>query len=100
MNVKKILRKKKAVSTVIATVFLIGVAITAAGIVYSSMNIAYDSQVDEAGVITAEDYDNAGEHFDAVVSYLGAAKMYESLGFVDKVCYPETALHHETNLHF
>ncbi|NHJ33246.1 MAG: hypothetical protein FK732_10305 [Asgard group archaeon] len=60
MNIKKIIKNKKAVSSAIATVFLIGVALTAVGIAYSSMNISFDSRVDEAGIITAEDFDNDG----------------------------------------
>lgn len=53
MNIKKLFRNKKAVSSAIATVFLIGIALTAVGILYGSMDIAFDSRVDEAGVITA-----------------------------------------------
>jgi hypothetical protein len=60
MNIKKLIKNKKAVSSTIATVFLIGVALTAIGILYGSMNITFDSRVDEAGVITAQDYDNDG----------------------------------------
>ena len=60
MNIKKLFRSKKAVSSAIATVFLIGIALTTVGILYGSMDIAFDSRVDEAGTITAQDYDNDG----------------------------------------
>ncbi|TET27953.1 MAG: hypothetical protein E3J70_10800 [Candidatus Heimdallarchaeota archaeon] len=60
MNFKKLFKNKKAVSSAIATVFLIGIALTAVGILYGSMDLSFDSRVDEAGIITAEDYDNDG----------------------------------------
>jgi len=60
MNIKKLFRNKKAVSSAIATVFLIGIALTAVGIMYGSMDMGFDSRVDEAGTITAQDYDNDG----------------------------------------
>jgi len=60
MNIKKLFRNKKAVSAAIATVFFIGIAVAAAGIVYSSINLSFDSRVDGAGVITAQDFDGDG----------------------------------------
>ncbi len=60
MNFRKILRNKRAVSGAIAAVFLIGVALFAVGILYSTLDMSYDSKVDDAGVIFAEDYDRDG----------------------------------------
>ena len=60
MNFRKILRNKKAVSAAIAAVFLIGVALFAVGILYSTLDMSYESKVDDAGVIIAKDYDNDG----------------------------------------
>lgn len=42
MNIKKLFRNKKAVSSAIATVFLIGIAITAVGILYGSMDLSFN----------------------------------------------------------
>ncbi len=60
MNIKKLFRNKKAVSAAISTVFFIGIAVLAAGIVYSSVNLSFDSRVDGAGIITAQDFDGDG----------------------------------------
>lgn len=60
MNFKTIFRKKKAVSAVIGAVLLIGLAITAVGILYATLDLRFDSSVRSAGAIIAEDSDNDG----------------------------------------
>lgn len=61
MNFKTLFRNKKAVSSVLGAVLLIGITIIAVGVLYATFgNTDFNSQVESVGAITAEDYDNDG----------------------------------------
>ncbi|MFW9924295.1 MAG: archaellin/type IV pilin N-terminal domain-containing protein [Candidatus Thorarchaeota archaeon] len=61
MNVKTFLRKRKAISSVLGAVLLIGITVAAVGILYSVLNVNdFNANVASVGAITAEDYDNDG----------------------------------------
>ena len=60
MKIKSILKKKKAVSGVIAAIMLIGIAVTAAGIIISTVDLNFDSDVQSAGALIYEDVNDDG----------------------------------------
>ena len=60
MNVKTILRKRKAVSAVVSAILLIGLSITVAGILYGVLDFKMDSNVTSAAAIRVEDSDGDG----------------------------------------
>lgn len=62
MNITKLLKNKKAVSSVIGAVIMIGVTIAAVSIVYGvlSTTMSFDSSITPAGAIIAEDIDQDG----------------------------------------
>ncbi|MCF2143374.1 MAG: hypothetical protein K9W42_06695 [Candidatus Heimdallarchaeota archaeon] len=62
MKKPKILKSRKGVSTVLATIFLIGITVASVGFIYSMLSsyTKFNSKVDAAGVVEVTDYDNDG----------------------------------------
>ena len=62
MNVKNLFKNKKAVSSVIGAVIMIGVTISAVSLVYGilSSTMSFNSSIVPAGAISAEDVDQDG----------------------------------------
>jgi len=62
LNRQKILKKRKAVSTVLATVFMIGITVASVGFIYTMLSSysRFNSKIDEAGAVEVVDFDQDG----------------------------------------